>query len=207
MCAHAHRFRFEGCEDINAYPLWAGSVRCSFRALDGNQRHTGRLCWVVLRICPNPESCESMGAWINHLQSGRQVGCVAKGRPPKSNVLVLSRECGNEPSIPLKGNHKGWFVNDIPSFPAEHQQDCPQRNRFATFQGPETPHQPSLAIDLVVELGHCPPQCPIAVGAAIVQVLLGEQRSFLPNEEKGPLDQPPNLGCPFSDPPLKVTHF
>ena len=38
-----------------------------------------------------------------------------------TSLLVLSRECGNEPR-PLKGNHQGWFIGVIPSFPAEHQQ-------------------------------------------------------------------------------------
>ena len=33
-----------------------------------------------------------------------------------------SRECGNEPRDPLKGNRKGWFVRVMPSIPAEHQQ-------------------------------------------------------------------------------------
>ena len=36
-------------------------------------------------------------------------------------LLVLSRECGNEPRDPLK-EAKGWFIRVIPSFPAEHQQ-------------------------------------------------------------------------------------
>ena len=37
--------------------------------------------------------------------------------------LVLGRACGSEPRGSLKGNHKGWFIGGIPSFPAENQQD------------------------------------------------------------------------------------
>ena len=34
-------------------------------------------------------------------------------------LLVLSRECGNEPEDSLTE----WFIGVIPSFPAEHQQE------------------------------------------------------------------------------------
>ena len=37
-------------------------------------------------------------------------------------LLVLCKECGNEPRDSLKGSHKGRFVEVIPSFPTEHQQ-------------------------------------------------------------------------------------
>ena len=39
------------------------------------------------------------------------------------NLLVLSRECGNEPGEYLKGHHKGWFIGVISSFPPEHQKE------------------------------------------------------------------------------------
>ena len=32
-------------------------------------------------------------------------------------LLVLIRKIGNEPRGPLKGNHNGWFVGVIPTFP------------------------------------------------------------------------------------------
>ena len=41
---------------------------------------------------------------------------------PKLSLLVPSRECGNEPRDSLKGNHEGWLIRVIPSFPAERQQ-------------------------------------------------------------------------------------
>ena len=40
-----------------------------------------------------------------------------------NDLLVLSRERGNQPGESLKGSHKGSVIRFIPSFPAEHQQD------------------------------------------------------------------------------------
>ena len=47
--------------------------------------------------------------------------------PPYVQLLAgaISREQGNEPGDSLKGNHRGWFIRVIPSFPAEHQQGFP----------------------------------------------------------------------------------
>ena len=35
----------------------------------------------------------------------------------------MTQGFGNEPGDSLNGNHRGWFIGVIPSFPAEDQQD------------------------------------------------------------------------------------
>ena len=76
--------------------------------------YRGVLADVLLQLAKLRQACTFLGL----------VSLVVPTLPiNQNNLLVLSRECGIEHRDSLKGNHRGWFIRVILSFPAERQQD------------------------------------------------------------------------------------
>ena len=78
--------------------------------------HFVQMCFYTL------ESKPPLKYWGFRNPPGFSSGSSSKLCQPVFYLLVLSRKCGNERRGPLKGNHNGWFMGFIPSFPTEQKQ-------------------------------------------------------------------------------------